>query len=154
FQKRALLGDLPVAGQKLSPDEKSLSYADLSSPTPEGLMRVLQDLLDHVVARDNVVTRREEQLDQLCNVLLLKLESDKRSQSDPKSAVMFGPRDSSRATAQHLRAEFRNFVGVYPDVFSADKDRELRLDDETLLACAQSLGRLSLLDLHASTVAL
>lgn len=154
LQKRALVGDLPHAGQKISPKEKALTYNDLDSPTPEGLMRVLENLLDHVVARDNNVTRREEQLDQLCNVLLLKLESDKRAKSDPSRPVMFGPQESARSTADHLREEFRTFVDVYPDVFALEKDRELRLDDDSLLACAQSLGRLSLLDLNASTVAL
>lgn len=154
FQKRSLVDDLPHPGQKLSPDEKPLTLQDLSTPTPEGLMRVLENLLDHVVARDNHVTRREEQLDQLCNVLLLKLESDKRAQSSPRTPVMFGPLDSARTTAKRLREEFRAFIGVYPDVFSGEKDRDLRLGDDSLMACAQSLGRLSLLDLHASTIAL
>lgn len=154
FQKRSLVTDLPYPGHAISPEERTLAYADLDTPTPEGFLRVLEDLLDHVVARDNNVTRREEQLDQLCNIVLLKLESDKRAKGSPKKPVLFGPRTNAHITAEHLREAFKKFVDVYPDVFTTEKDRELRLDDGSLMACAQSLGRLKLLDLNVTTVSL
>jgi hypothetical protein len=42
-----------------------------------------------VVVLDAEVTRREEQLDQLCNLLLLKLESDKEAKASKTSPVFF-----------------------------------------------------------------
>jgi hypothetical protein len=38
-----------------------------------------------------------------------------------------------------LHERFENFVGLYPEVFTTDRDHELRLDDESLYACAEAL---------------
>ena len=40
------------------------------------LRSVFRRLLDVIVARDSRATRSDVQLDQLCNLLLMKLESD------------------------------------------------------------------------------
>jgi type I restriction enzyme M protein len=89
--KRRSVADLPRAGEKISPKAQKLAFADLSVPSAQVLKRTIEDLLDKVVMIDSRVTRREEQLDQLCNLLLLKLESDKQAkvaQSEPPFFVL------------------------------------------------------------------
>ena len=80
--KRRHVADFPRPGEAIKPDTQRITFEDLITPTENIFRRVVEDLLDKVVARDNAVTRREEQLDQLCNVLLLKLESDKQGKTN------------------------------------------------------------------------
>src|SRR5262249_49491741 len=141
-------------GEKVSPKEQKTQYKDLVTPSTETLRRTFEDLIDRIVARDSRVTRREEQLDQLCNLLLLKLESDKQAKSTPNDPPFFRPLESAHKTAQSIRKRFSAVVGLFPEVFSEDKDREIRFDDKTVNECVEELSRLRLLDLGVSTVAL
>ena len=90
--KRQTLSDLPRPGDPIEPEAQRIHFADLIEPTEDVFRRAIDDLLDKVVITDNNVTRREEQLDQLCNLLLLKLESDKQAKSSPSEPVFFRPR--------------------------------------------------------------
>ena len=74
--KKQTVADLPRPGEAIKPSQQRLTFDDLIAPTKLLLKKTVEDLLDQVVANDPNVTRREEQLDQLCNILLLKLESD------------------------------------------------------------------------------
>ncbi|MGH9724139.1 MAG: HsdM family class I SAM-dependent methyltransferase, partial [Candidatus Acidiferrales bacterium] len=98
------------------------------------------------------VNRREDQLDQLCNVILLKLENDKRGRARPQEELFFAPRASDALTAKHLREKFKTFTGVYPDIFTRASDRELRFSDHTLHECADELAKYNLIDVSADTV--
>jgi type I restriction enzyme M protein len=74
LNKRKLVGDMPRPGEPISSHAQRLVYADLRTPTTTTLRRTFEDLLDRIVGRDSKSTRREDQLDQLCNIFLLKLE--------------------------------------------------------------------------------
>ena len=69
----------------------------------------MEDLLDRIVIGDFNVTWREEQLDQLCNLLLLKLESDKQGKVQPTSPVFFRPLELNARTAAAIRERFDLF---------------------------------------------
>jgi len=111
------------------------------------LRSVLSELLDTVVARDARVTRAEDRLDQLCDVLLLKLESDRAR--DPSR---FRAGSNVRETAEKLRLEHRAFVERSPDIFRDDCDHALRLGDDTIARCVELLAPLPLLALGATSV--
>lgn len=145
-------GDLPRPNERLTHDQQHLVYRDLKEPSVDLLKRTVERLLDKVVANDAQVTRREEQLDQLCSVILLKLESDKQAKTHPNAPPFFRPLATHHATAQALRDRFDAFVDVYPEVFTTERDRKLRLDDDSLHACTEHLGGLRLIDLGLSTV--
>lgn len=151
--KKKLVRDLPRPNDRITPSQQHLSYRDLQEPSVDVLKRTVERLLDRVVANDTQVTRREEQLDQLCNVILLKLESDKQAKVEGMAAPFFRPLMTHSATATHLRGRFEHFVGLYPEVFTTERDNVLRLDDESLYACAEAFGPLRLLDLGVTTVA-
>ncbi|MHA1731150.1 MAG: N-6 DNA methylase [Promethearchaeota archaeon] len=129
-----------------------LTFGDLVAPTDQTLVGVFEDLLVKIVVADNEVTRREDQLDQLCNVLLLKLESDREGKQCPAEPVFFRPMGSVPRTAAWLRGRYVEFVDRYPEVFTTEKDRGLRLGDDTLASCVEALHNLKLLDLGVSTV--
>jgi type I restriction enzyme M protein len=144
--------DLPGPSEPLDPNTQRLAFVDLKPPSVDVLRRTISRLLDKVVARDTQVTRREDQLDQLCSVILLKLESDKQAKAQPGTAPFFRPLASHKATATALRERFDQFVALYPEVFTTERDRRLRLDDDSLAECASYLGSLRLIDLGISTV--
>ncbi|MFO0826557.1 MAG: N-6 DNA methylase [Phycisphaerales bacterium] len=146
------VSDLPRPNEPLAPDQPGVVYANLKEPSVDLLKRTVEKLLDKVVIDDAQVTRREEQLDQLCSVILLKLESDKQAKAHPTKPPFFRPLATHHATAEALRDRFEAFVDVYPEVFSSERDRKLRLDDDSLHACAEHLGPLRLIDLGLSTV--
>ena len=77
--KQTCVSDFPSIGAELSPTATALKFSNLIPLTNDTLRKAFSDLLDKVVAQDSRVTRREEQLDQLCNLLLLKLDSDKKA---------------------------------------------------------------------------
>ena len=92
--KRRLINDLPRPGEAIIPDARPITLNDLIRPTEKIFRKIIEDLLDRIVIHDSIVTRREEQLDQLCNIILLKLESDKQAKADPNVPVMFRPMES------------------------------------------------------------
>jgi type I restriction enzyme M protein len=106
------------------------------------------------VIGDSNVNRREEQLDQLCNLLLLKLESDKQGKAQPTNPVFFRPMESAAQTAAATKERFESFIDVYPEIFVSDQDRQLRLSNETIAKCVEELAGLKLIDLGVSTISL
>jgi len=104
--------------------------------------------------RDSLVTRREEQLDQLCNLLLLKLESDKEGKSSLREPVFFRPLESTNKTASAIKKRYEQFVELYPEVFITDQDKTLRFSAETISACVEELSGLKLIDLGVSTISM
>ena len=77
FPQERTINDLPGVNGSFEPDAVKFTYNNLIIPSKSTLYLNFGALLDNVVSRDGFVTRREQQLDQLCNLLLLKLDSDK-----------------------------------------------------------------------------
>lgn len=154
IMRRRMVKDLPRPGEEIAPDTQVLCYNDLISPTEQMFRTIISDILDKVVAHDTVVTRREDQLDQLCNLLLVKLENDKRGRMTPTDPVFFRMRESPAKTAGEIRREFDELVNVYPETFTTANDKHLRLDDETISYCVDALAGLRLLDMGVKSVSL
>lgn len=150
--KRRQISDLPRPGEAIQPEAQRVTFADLIAPTENIFRKSVEDLLDKVVIRDNNVTRREEQLDQLCNLLLLKLESDKQGKANQSSPVFFRPMESAAKTAKTIKDRYQKFVELYPETFTTEQDKSLRLSDSTLATCVDILSGLRLIDLGVSTV--
>lgn len=143
-QKRTV-SHLPKPDSKLDRDYKALTGDGLVVPSKDVLTKTLQDLLDRVVAGDAKVTRREEQLDQLCNVILVKLASDKDAKLAPKREVALRPAATAEKTADAVKRQFKDLVDTYPDTFPGEGDRALRFSDDTLALCVDELAPLNLL---------
>ena len=151
IRKNKLIGDLPRPGKAIDPESQRRYFKDLETPSDQVLKRTISDLLDKVVITDANVTRREDQLDQLCNLLLLKLESDKEARSNEADPVFFRNYESASKTATKLRKRYTEFVNLYPGVFFTDQDKVLRFSDSTLEACVEYLSGLRLIELGVTT---
>ncbi len=152
--RKRVLADVPRPGEAIRIDVQRLTFDDLVPPTDLILRKAIEDLLDRVVIRDSNVNRREEQLDQLCNLLLLKLESDKEGRSDRTRPVFFRAMESAERTAVTIKTRYGRFVQLYPEVFINEQDKKLRFNDETILGCVEELCDLRLIDLGVNTISL
>lgn len=152
--KRQKVADLPRPGEAIQPEPQRLTFNDLIAPTEILLKKTVEDLLDKVVANDPNVTRREEQLDQLCNVLLLKLESDKEGKSARTEPVFFRSMENSNRTATTIKRRYEQFVDLYPEVFVSDQDKRLRFSNATIATCVEELSGFRLIDLGIATISM
>lgn len=111
---------------------KAITWNDFSIPQEQELRASFKAILDLVVARDSVVNRPDDQLDQLCNMLLLKLESDTVASFDKSKPVEFQLRGDESTTADHIRQYFATLVQQREEIFRDQLSPELRLDAHTI----------------------
>lgn len=154
YPQKRTVKDLPLMGTSFTPDSVILKFSDLVIPTKDTLYRAFTELLDKVVAQDGNVTRREEQLDQLCNLILLKLDSDKQGKIDSDREVYFRTFATENGTAKYIKEKFDNFIEGYPDIFVSKSDQELRFDDATIHDVVERLSKYNLIDIGADTVSI
>ncbi|MEU8815383.1 N-6 DNA methylase [Actinoplanes sp. NPDC048796] len=145
---------VPKPAEQLElPSEKPLTYDDLSVPQNGSLRSVFKRLLDAVVARDSRATRSETQLNELCNLLLLKIESDKSAQASPSEPVQFQLAAGGEAeTAKKIRGMFADLTRFQPDVFTDPNDADLDLDDHSIQDVVYELSGLNLVDMRPEAI--
>ncbi|MFB7367831.1 N-6 DNA methylase, partial [Streptomyces hydrogenans] len=145
---------LPQPGEEFTrPSEKPLTFSDLVTPKNGQLRSIFSRLLDVVVARDSRSTRSEAQLNELCNLLLLKLESDENSSYDPDRAVKFQlSRAGEAATAKAMREQFEALKRFRPEVFAEHREGALELDDHTIQEAVYELSNLNLKDVGPEAI--
>lgn len=127
------------------PSEKPLTYNDLRVPQNGDLRSVFKRLLDAVVARDSRATRSESQLNELCNLLLLKIESDTAGQLKADQPLDFQLAPSGeKATSAKIRNDFVQLTKFRPQVFTDPSEITLNLDDHTIQDVVYELSGLNL----------
>jgi type I restriction-modification system DNA methylase subunit len=134
------------------PSAEPLTFDRLRVPTEKQLKQVFERLLDVIAANDSRSTRREEQLNQICNLLMVKLNSDLKGSEDEEEPVDFQLAESEVETAKRIRAQFKTFRTVRTDVFAETGDLELELDDHTIQQAVYELSSLRLLDMGADAI--
>ncbi|MCC8929012.1 class I SAM-dependent DNA methyltransferase [Rhodococcus sp. I2R] len=147
-------GNLPRPGENLEQsNDVPLTYADLVVPTSSNLKSTFKRLLDVVVARDSRATRSETQLNELCNLLLLKLESDTAGSHSPDSPLEFQLASAGEAeTAKGVRRQFEQLVKFRPEVFTDVGDNKLLLDDHTIHEVVYELSGLDLVGVKPDAI--
>lgn len=134
------------------PSAEPLTYNRLKVPTERQLKGVFERLLNTTVAVDSRSTRRDDQLNQICNLLLLKLDSDTNASEDPDEPVTFQLASSEVETAKRIRKQFDDLRLIRTDVFTESNDKELLLDDHTVQQAVYELSPLRLMDMGADAV--
>jgi predicted RNA methylase len=144
---------LPRPEDNLSkPSARPLTYNSLKTPTERELKGVFKRLLDAIVANDSRATRPDEQLNEVCNLLLLKLDSDSNASDSPDDPVAFQLASSEVETARRIRQQFDDMRLLRTDVFTEAEDGELLLDDHTIQQAVYELSALKLMDVAPNAV--
>ncbi|MEA2187612.1 MAG: type restriction enzyme protein [Solirubrobacteraceae bacterium] len=145
--------NLPKPQDDISkPSAKPLTYHDLTTPTERELRGVFKRLLDTIAVADSKSVRPDEQLNELCNLLLLKLESDTNASDSPTMPVAFQLASSEAETAKRIRKQFEEMRLLRTDVFTEAQDDELLLDEHTVQQAVYELSSLKLMDMGGDAV--
>lgn len=118
--------NLILAGDKL------ITYSDLHVPSTKELKNAFSSLLGIVTSRDTRSTRREDQLNQMSNLLLIKLESDHDGQWDKNEPVLFQLNNSPKQTQKSINEAFSSYKTKHPSLFAADEPNHIVLDADTV----------------------
>jgi type I restriction enzyme M protein len=103
--------------------------------------------MDYLASKDANVVRPDDRLNELCNLLLLKLESDRKAKAEGEEAeVRWRALSSPEATAQMIRKWFRDFTRIYPELFTNEEERTIRLQDDSIHQVVEALERYRLLE--------
>lgn len=133
--------------------EEPLTFSDLTTPSTSQLRSVFRRLLDVVVARDSRATRSEVQLNELCNMLLMKLESDAIGQFDVDKPLDFQLTQLGEDhTAKKMRSEFEALKTKRPQVFSDPNEGGLVLDNHSIAEVVYELSSLNLVDMKPEAI--
>ena len=129
-----------------------LTWNDLAVPSTAELKKVFSRLLNIVVSRDTLSTRRDDQLNNLCNVILSKLEGDKLAKYSPDDPAPFQVWKNEAETANKIKELFTGMRIAHSDLFLTDADNDIQLDDHTLHTCAYEISKYRLRDTPISVI--
>lgn len=144
---------LPRRGESLLKSARSkLKWNDLKIPTTSELSRTFTRLLNVIVAQDTRSTRRDDQLNNLGNLILAKLESDKVAKYDQETLVQFQLWDSEKETSDKIRGLFASMKIAHADIFLTDSDNDINLDNHTISLTAYELSKYKMKDSSLNVV--
>ena len=112
--------------------DKRITYSDLQVPSARELKIAFSSLLGVITSRDTRSTRREDQLNQMSNILLIKLESDHDGQWDKDEPLLFQLSDSPAQTHKSINDAFANYKSKHPALFATDEPDSIVLDSDTI----------------------
>lgn len=146
-------GDLPRAEDSLiKSGSNKLTWNDLKTPDTSQLKKTFSRLLDIIVSRDTISTRRDDQLNNLCNIILAKLEGDKQAKYDPDDPLDFQVWESAEHTEKKIKELFAGMRIAHGDIFHTDEDEDIKLDADTIQACTYELGKYRLRDTSINVI--
>ena len=112
--------------------DKRITYSDLQIPSTRELKSAFSSLLGVITSRDTRSTRREDQLNQMSNILLIKLESDHDGQWDKNESLLFQLSDSPTQTHKSVNNAFADYKRRHPVLFATDELDSIVLDSDTI----------------------
>ncbi len=153
--KKVLNPPLPKPTDNLlSPSDKPATWKDLQSVDLKTLRSLFRRLLENVVATDAISTRRDDQLNQLCNLLLVKLESDKKAKVQPDEPVAFQVWRTEKETFDKISSFFQSMRLTHSDLFSSLVDQKINLEPSTVHRACFELSNIKLLDTSIDVLAI
>lgn len=146
-------GRLPYPEEDLTADaERPLTWNDLRTNVKSSeLTMVFYDLLCVIVSEDTKSTRPDDRLNNLCNILLAKIESDKIAKAEPDKPVRFQYAKNRKETAQRIKDLFRDLLISNRDSFD-DENEQIMFDDSTITKCVFELAKYQIFGLSSETV--
>lgn len=144
---------LPSSDENLILKE-NISFKNMNIPTLDQLKCCFHDLLALVVSSDGRSTRPDDRLKQLCNLLLVKLQSDTDARAKSADCVDFQVSETPEKTAEHLNNLFKRYKADRRDLFSDDEPDEILFDSFTTHAVVAELQNKNLADVGPETLSL
>lgn len=150
--RRVAHSELPKPGENFIISDKTLVWNDTHIPTDEELRAAFSRLLNAIVASDGSSTRSDDRLNEICNILLLKLDSDGRASLAPDKPLEFQIGVEPSVTAKVINSLFKRYCQLNPSLFSEAEPQRIVLDDNTVHAVVFELQMMNLNDIGANAL--
>lgn len=121
-----------------------LTYSDLTVPTDKELRSTFERILGTVAAIDSVSTRPEQRLNEMANLLIVKMESDKVGANRPDRELLFQIRENPEDTARLVNELYRETKKTRPELFLETDPDHIALGSDTLQSAVAELQGLRL----------
>ncbi len=139
---------LPHPGDDLTaPPTKPPTWNDLRVPTDAQFTAALNRIVNTAVIQDSLAVRREDQLRELLNAFLVKIESDNwasapANRDKPVPFRIYGDRATMiNVTSNAIQEQFKSyFTKQQTRVFQPDDVDHIRLEKETLFSVVDMLA--------------
>lgn len=135
---------LPVPNENLILSGSRITKNLMREPSDKELVSAFSALLNLIASSDGRSTRSDARLNQICNLLLVKLESDSSARIKPNDPVAFQVEDIPSETADSINRFFRRYKKRHPVLFSEDEPDYIVFDDETIQGVVAELQCLDL----------
>lgn len=145
--------ELPAPNENLILKE-NVCYSDLKVPESDLLKSLFASLLDLVVSEDSKSTRPEARLNQICNLILVKLQSDLDARAIKAKSVDFQIEDTPIASQSGINRLFKRYKSDRRDLFSDDEPDQILFDSTTIHAAVAELQRFDLVDVSPEALSL
>lgn len=145
---------LPSPAENLILVGKPVSYEGMSVPTERQLTASFSNLLDLIVARDSRSTRSDDRLNEICDMLLVKLDSDAAARRFPEKPVAFQVGGSPAETAVAVNRQFEAYRRRHRALFDANEPASIAFDDETIHAVVAELQKWNLAEMSPVALSL
>ena len=139
--------------QVIFPGNHRIKFDDLEVTDSKTLKSRFRKILEIVVGRDTITTRNDERLNQVCNLLLAKLWSDKAGAGDSSEPLMFQVWSTEDETATKIREIFSEDQGAHGDLFTNESEKDIKLSNHTIYEAAYEISRFKLKDISVQVFA-
>lgn len=118
-----------------------LTYKDLKHPTDRDLKASFAKILGTIAATDSISTRPEQRLNEMANLLIVKMESDKVGANHESRTLTFQVRDTPAETRDIINSLYRETKKTRTELFlESDPDTIQLTDDSIQMAVAELQG--------------
>lgn len=121
-----------------------LTFEDLATPTDKGLRGAFGRILNHIAATDSVSTRPEQRLNEMANLLILKIESDKAGAAHPGRPLFFQIRETPEETYRAMNEYYRETRKTRCELFLDEDPEEIALAADSVQMAVAELQPLKL----------
>lgn len=121
-----------------------LTYDDLKVPTDKELRSTFERILGTIAATDSISTRPEQRLNEMANLLIVKMESDKVGSSHPDRDLLFQIREDPEETVRVINELYKETKKTRQELFLDSDPNEIALSGDSIQMAVAELQCLRL----------
>lgn len=112
--------------------ETPVTFNDLKTPTEKELASTFERLLNTIAAGDSISTRHDQRLNEVANLLIVKLESDKSGYASKTKPLNFQVKGTPKETEHAINALYREYRKTRKELFLCDDPDHIALTAESI----------------------
>lgn len=134
--------------------KRKICFDDLKTPSEKELSFVFSNLLATIAANDSVSTRPEQRLNEIANLLIIKLESDKIGFAHKDKELRFQLEESPESTARKINALYADYKLTRTELFFRDDLDYVALSEDSIQRAVLELQGLNMKEVSHKALSL